>query len=64
VDAALAAAVVVLLVQAAAAPSAAVVAADAVAFAVVWGGLFLVNARTVRTLRAARPRFPTPAQDA
>jgi hypothetical protein len=64
VDAAIATAIVVLLLQATAAPPVAVVAAGAVAFLVVWGALFSVNARTVRTLRATAPRFPTPAGDA
>jgi hypothetical protein len=63
VDAAIATAIVVLL-QATAAPPVAVVAAGAVAFLVVWGALFAVNARTARTLRATAPRFPTPAGDA
>jgi hypothetical protein len=64
VDAAVATAIVVLLLQAAAALSVAVVAAGAVAFLVVWGALFSVNARTARTLRATASRFPTPAEDA
>jgi hypothetical protein len=63
VDAAIATAIVVLL-QATAAPPVAVVAAGAVAFLVVWGALFSVNARTARTLRATAPRFPTPAEGA
>jgi hypothetical protein len=66
VDAAIAAAivVVVLLLQTTAAPPVAVVAAGAVAFLVVWGALFAVNARTARTLRATAPVFPTPAAEA
>jgi hypothetical protein len=64
VDAAIATAIVVLLMQAAAAPSVAVVATGAIAFPVVCGALFSLNARTAQTLRATRPRFPTPEQDA
>ena len=64
VDAAIAAAIVVLLMQATAAPSVLVVAAGAAAFLVAWGALYLLNARTVQTLRASKPRFPTPAEDA
>jgi pyrimidine deaminase RibD-like protein len=64
VDAAIATAIVVLLMQAAAAPSVAVVATGAIAFPVVWGALFSLNAQTAQTLRATRPRFPTPEQDA
>jgi hypothetical protein len=61
VDAAIATAIVVLLLQATAAPPVAVVAAGAVAFLVVWGALFSVNART---LGATASRFPSPAGDA
>jgi hypothetical protein len=64
VDAAIASVVMVLLLQATAAPAVAVVAGGAVAFLVVWGALFALNARTVRTLQATAPRFPTPAEDA
>jgi hypothetical protein len=64
VDAAIATAIVVLLLQATAAPPVAVVAAGAVAFLVVWGALFSVNARTARTLGATASRFPSPAGDA
>jgi hypothetical protein len=52
-----------LLMQATAAPWV-VVAAGAVAFPVVWGALLSLNARTVQTLRATKPRFPTAEQDA
>ena len=64
VDAAIATAIAVLLMQALAAPPAAAVAAGAVAFPVVWGGLFALHARTLRVLRAIKPRFPTPAAEA
>jgi hypothetical protein len=64
VDAAIATAVAVLLLQPTAAPLAAVVATGVAAFLAVWGALYLLIARTVRTLRAAAPRFPSPAPDA
>ena len=60
VDAALAAAIVVLLLQIAEAPRTAAVAGGAVAFLAVWGVLFRLQLHTLRPLRGATPRFPTP----
>jgi hypothetical protein len=60
VNSALAAAIVVLLLHAAEASRALQVAGGTVAFAAVWGVLFLLQLHTLRPLRGRKPRFPTP----
>jgi hypothetical protein len=60
VDSALAAAIVVLLLHTAEASRAVQVAGGTVAFAAVWGVLFLLQLHTLRPLRGKTPRFPTP----
>jgi hypothetical protein len=60
VVAALAAATVVLLLQVPGAPAAVVVAGGVVAFAAVWGWLFMLQQRSMRPARSSTPRFPTP----
>ena len=64
VDAALSAAIVVLVVGAAEAATTVAVVAGAVAFLVVWAGLFLLQRRALDPLRRATPRFPTPPDQA
>jgi hypothetical protein len=59
VDAAMAAAMVVLVLQAAGAPRA-VVAGGVVAFLAVWGGLFVLQQRSMGPVRGRTLRFPTP----
>jgi hypothetical protein len=60
VDAALAAAIAVLLLQVAGAARPVVVAGGVVAFLVVWGGLFVLQQRSMGPVRDNTPRFPTP----
>jgi hypothetical protein len=60
VDAALAAAIVALSLQVLDALRAVAVAGGAMAFLAVWGGLFLLQHRSVGPVRSKKPRFPTP----
>jgi hypothetical protein len=60
VDAAVAAAIVALLLRVSEASQAAQVAGGAVAFVVVWTVLLRFQLHTLRPLRGATPRFPTP----
>jgi hypothetical protein len=64
VDAALAAAILVLVVRAVEAATAVAVVVGALAFGIVWAGLFLLQRRALDPLHRTTPRFPTPPDSA